>query len=223
MCFSPTADVVAAAVIGVAGIDAVRHVGGRDEVLLAALPLLLAAHTLVEAFVWWGLRGQVGDGVEAIAVAVYLGFAFVVLPVYAPASVLALERGPVRRLDAVVAVAVAAGVVTAGALAAALLSGPVTVRAERRHVVYNVELWAGPVVVALYLFATCGAFLVASRRFLRWFGAVNLAAVAVLAWIATHAVVSLWCAWAAVVSTAIALHLRRRRRVLAGRPAPVNR
>nr|MDT0663956.1 DUF6629 family protein [Micromonospora sp. DSM 115978] len=206
--------VVAAAVIGAAGIDALRHARSRREVPLASLPLLFAAHTFVEAFVWWGLRGQVGDGVEAVAVAVYLGFALVVLPVYAPTTMLALEQGDGRWLPGrrgVVLAAVMAGVVTAAALAAALIRGPVTVRAEQHHVVYSVELWAGPVVVVLYLFATCGAFLVASRPFLRWFGAVNLVAVGVLAWLATHAVISLWCFWAAVVSIAIALHLRRQR------------
>jgi hypothetical protein len=103
----------------------------------------------------------------------------------------------------------AAGMVTAILLAAALVRGPVTVRAEHHHVVYNVQLWAGPVVVALYLFATCGAFVVSSQRFLRRFGAANLVAVAVLAWIATNAVISLWCTWAAAASIMIAFHLRR--------------
>ncbi|EFC79974.1 hypothetical protein [Parafrankia sp. EUN1f] len=47
-----------------------------------------------------------------------------------------------------------------------------------------------------------------SLRFLRWFGAVNLAAVGLLAWLETDAVTSLWCAWAAVTSIAVAVHLR---------------
>lgn len=207
MCFSPEADVVAAAVIGAAGIDAIRHIERRDEVLVAALPLLLAVHTFVEAFVWWGLRGQVGDGVETAAVAVYLGFAFVILPVYAPAAVLATERR--LALRRITVLALAAGVVTATVLAAALIHGPVTASLEPHHVVYRTTIWAGPVVVALYLVATCGAFMASSRRFFRWFGAANLVAVAVLAWIATNAVISLWCAWAAAVSIAIAVHLRR--------------
>jgi hypothetical protein len=52
----------------------------------------------------------------------------------------------------------------------------------------------------------------------RWFGAVNLVAVALLAWIDHTAVISLWCAWAAITSIAIALHVRARR---PGRPASV--
>jgi hypothetical protein len=58
MCFSAGADLMGGAVLGVIGVDAVRHVSGRgDHVALASLPLLLAAHQLVEAFVWWGLDG----------------------------------------------------------------------------------------------------------------------------------------------------------------------
>jgi hypothetical protein len=207
MCFSPEADVVAAAVIGAAGVDALRHVRRRAQWPLAALPVLLAAHTPAEAFVWWGLRGTVGDAGRAAATAIYLGFAFLVLPVYVPAAVLALERVPARRRVEVVALVT--GVLCSAGLAAALAAGPVTARPERHHVVYSVDLWAGPAVVALYVLSTCGALLVSGRRFLRRFGVANLAALLLLAWVATDAVTSLWCAWAAATSIAAAVYLRR--------------
>ena len=38
---------------------------------------------------------------------------------------------------------------------------------------------------------------------------MNLAAVGVLAWLDQVAFISLWCAWAALTSVAIAVHLRR--------------
>lgn len=40
-----------------------------------------------------------------------------------------------------------------------------------------------------------------------------LLAVIVLAWVESSALTSLWCAWAAVTSVAIAAHLRRERRL----------
>ncbi|OAA28135.1 hypothetical protein UG55_1006108 [Frankia sp. EI5c] len=213
MCFAPEADVVAAAVIGAVGVDALRHAHGRASWPLAALPALFAVHTLVEAFVWWGVRGDLGDAgtssaVRTGATAVYLAFAFVILPIYVPVMMLTQERVPARRRAG--AVTLAAGVVCACWLAAALVAGPVRARADRHHITYSVDLWAGAVPIALYLVSTCGVLLLSGRRFLRRFGAANLVALAGLAWVSTEAVISLWCVWAAATSVAIAWHLRRR-------------
>jgi hypothetical protein len=63
VCFSAQADVVGGAVVAVIGFDAARHVNQqRDHLAFAALPLLLAAHELDEALVWWGLQGHVPAG-----------------------------------------------------------------------------------------------------------------------------------------------------------------
>ena len=43
---------------------------------------------------------------------------------------------------------------------------------------------------------------------MRWFGAANMVAVLVLAWLYETAFISLWCAWAAITSISIALWLR---------------
>ena len=58
MCFSAQADLVGGIVVGAIGVDACRHLRGRnDHLMLAGLPLLLGAHQLDEAFVWWGIHG----------------------------------------------------------------------------------------------------------------------------------------------------------------------
>ncbi|KJE20338.1 hypothetical protein FF36_05396 [Frankia torreyi] len=197
---------MAAVVIGGVGVDAARHVRTGAQWPLAALPLLFAGHTLVEAFVWWGLRGDVSGRVQTVATVLYLIFAFLVLPVYVPVTVLVLEHVPRHRPIEIITLV--AGVICAAGLAVALISKPFTARPEGHHIVYHVHLHAGPVIIALYLVSTCGALIVSGRRFLRWFGVFNLAAVALLAWVATEAVTSLWCAWAAVTSMAVAAYLR---------------
>ncbi|MCK9899761.1 hypothetical protein CC117_01575 [Parafrankia colletiae] len=221
MCFAPEADVVAAVAIGAVGVDALRHVRDRAAWPLAALPVLFAAHTLTEAFVWWGVRGDFVDpgasaATRSAATAVYLAFAFVILPVYVPVVMLALERSPARQRAG--AAVLAAGVVCAAWLAAALVTGPVRARADEHHITYTVDLWAGSVPIALYLVSTCGVLLLSGQPFLRRFGAVNLVAVAALAWVSTAAVTSLWCLWAAATSVSIAWHLRAR----AGAPGRPN-
>jgi hypothetical protein len=52
VCFSAQVDAVSGVVVTFIGLDAFVHVHrGRHHVALAALPLLLGAHQLAEAFV----------------------------------------------------------------------------------------------------------------------------------------------------------------------------
>lgn len=81
--------------------------------------------------------------------------------------------------------------------------------AEGHRVVYQVHVQHRSLVVLLYLAATCGALLPSSQRYIRRFGVVNLAAAGALIWLDQTALISLWCAWAAITSLTITLHLRR--------------
>jgi Family of unknown function (DUF6629) len=208
MCFSATADLVGGGVLAVLGLDAVVHVHRRrDHLALAALPLLLAAHQVDEAFVWWGLQGDVRASVGRVATWVYLIIAFVVLPVYVPAAVLALEPAGGRRR--VMAGFLGLGAVVSAVLLVAMVAGPVTAVLGDHHLGYGIGIPAGWLVVSGYVAATCGAMVFSGYRRLAAFGAVNLIAVAVLARVTLDGFASLWCAWAAVTAAMISLHLRR--------------
>jgi hypothetical protein len=207
MCFSAGADVVGGVVIGAIGVDVLRHVGGRRRyALLAALPLLLAAHQLVEAFVWWGLQGDVPAAIGHLATWVYLVFAFVVLPILVPVAIMVLEPEGRRRLTMVPFVVL--GVVVSGLLLAAMVRGPVTATLADHYVGYSTDLHAGRLVVMLYVTATCGALILSGVRDIARFGVINLVAVVLLAQLTIDGFASLWCAWAAISSAAFAIHLR---------------
>jgi len=205
MCFSAGADLVAGAVIGAIGFDGLRHVRRPAEIWLASLPLVLAAHQLVEAAVWLGLEGRVAEDTWRPALGIYLAIAFGVLPVLVPVAVSVLEppehRGRLRWFTAV-------GAVVSVVLMYAVVRGPVDARILRLHIGYSVDLWHGGAVVALYVLATCGPMLFSRYRHVRWFGFGNVIAAAGLAWLAETAFISLWCLWAAVTSVAIVVHLR---------------
>ncbi len=186
------------------------------ELPLAAIPAVLAAHQLTEAVVWWGLDGQVPSAVWRPALWVYLAIAFGVLPVLVPVAVGALEPLANRRR---VAVFTAIGVTVAIVLMYAVMRGPITATIEGHHIAYDVDLWHGGLIVLLYVVATCGTMLVSKYQHVRWFGMVNLVAVGFLAALSKSGLISLWCAWAAVTSVAIAVHLRRGHRTPSERPA----
>jgi hypothetical protein len=206
MCFSATADLVVGTITVAAGVDAMAHVNRPAQRLVAALPLVLGTHQLVETLVWWGLEGSVGESTWRPAMWVYLAIAFGVVPVLVPLAVGALEpRMHGWRTTAFTSIGGAVSIT----LMWAVVRGPVSASIEERHITYDVDLWNGGFIVAMYVLVTCGSLLVSRRREVRWFGAVNLVAVAVLAWLAQTALISLWCAWAAVTSVAIAIMLRR--------------
>lgn len=207
MCFSPEADLVGGAVIGGIGVDVVRHVDNRrSHMALAALPLILGAHQLDEAFVWWGKQGHVPSGLGTTAMWVYLLIALVLLPIFVPTAVLLLEPTRRRRMAMVPFAVIGAGV--AIELLIAMIRGPVGVTIHPYHLSYSVRISDGFLVVSLYVVAVCGALLLSGFRSIAFFGVANLVAVIVIAKLTIDGFASIWCAWAAITSVVVALHMR---------------
>ncbi|MEV7560090.1 DUF6629 family protein [Streptomyces sp. NPDC089795] len=200
MCWSATADLVAGTVISAAGIVCLARVRRARDLPVAALPLLLGVHQLVEAAVW-----GTGGGCSPAATA----WAVIALPlpaVWVPAGVLWAAAPEVRRrLWGPMAV----GLATAGVLAYCLATGPVTAEIRGRTIGYGVNVPWMPLVLTGYLFATLGALLLGGDRRLRTFGVVL--AVGALACSALWRLefASTWCAFAAVASLLVLGWVRR--------------
>jgi len=207
VCFSPQADVVGGLVICAIGVDSVRHVHQRREFLpLAWIPVLLGIHQFIEALVWLWLQGHVPREIGHPALWAYLLIAFVVLPVFVPLAVVALE--PTKRRKWMMGPFVSIGVAVAVVLFAAMVRGPVAVRLAPYHLAYSIRLSDGFLVVALYVVAVCGPLLISGYRHVAIFGMVNLVAVIIIARLTVSGFASVWCGWAAVSSGAITLHCR---------------
>ncbi|MEV7887708.1 DUF6629 family protein [Streptomyces sp. NPDC002817] len=201
MCWSATADLVAGAGIVGVGVACVARVRRAGDLPMASVPLLLGAHQLVEARVW-----QVGGGTGPATV-VWAVIALPLLAAWVPLAVLcAVPRQAWGRL----AIPVVCGVVTAGAMAYAIATGPVRAEIRGHTVGYVLGLPRTEVLIAGYLLATVGALLLSGDRWLFGFGV--LAAVGVLVcwalWRLEFA--STWCAFAAVCSLVVLGWVRRR-------------
>ncbi|MFZ0180003.1 MAG: DUF6629 family protein [Candidatus Dormiibacterota bacterium] len=206
MCFSAEADLCTGIVVGAVGIDALRHVRKPHQMALAATPVLFAVHEVDESFVWWGLQGQVAFPVEHAAIYIFLAVAFL-LPFWVPFAMLGVETKVHRRqlMGALLVV----GTVTTVALLVAIVRGPVGATIDGSHIAYSADINYAGILIALYVVATCGSCLVASNGWLVLLGLANLGAVIALGWITFTGFTSLWCAWAALTSVAIAVYLRR--------------
>lgn len=207
MCFSPEGDLVGGLVVTAIGVDACRHLRGRNNLLLlAALPLVLGAHQIDESLVWWSLQDHVPHLAGRIAMWIYLFIAMVVVPILVPLAIFKVE--PTARRRWLMAPFVALGTGVGIVLLLQLLRGPVTVKLGTYHLAYSIGLRHGILIIGLYVVATCGPLLVSGYRDIFVFGLANLVVVIILARLTADGFASLWCFYAALASGAITLHMR---------------
>jgi len=152
------------------------------------------------------LQGHLPRGIGHVALWAYLLIALVALPVFVPLAVIALE--PTGRRKAMMAPFALTGTAIAVILFAAMVRGPSGAQLAPYHLSYSVRVPDGLLIVALYVTAVCGPLLTSGYRNVVIFGAVNLVAVIVIARLTVSGFASVWCAWAAVSSAAIAPQCR---------------
>ncbi|MFD3502288.1 DUF6629 family protein [Streptomyces sp. NPDC058676] len=194
MCWSATADLVAGVGVAAVGVACVARVRSGRDLPLAALPLLLGAHQIVEAVVW------ASDGGSGPATVIWAVIALPLLAVWVPAGVWCAAPPHARpRL----LVLLAAGVASAAMLAYGLAAAPVTAEIRDRTIGYAVDLSHPRLLVVGYLLATVGSLLLSGDRRLLVMGI--LVAVGALACWALWRLefVSTWCAFAAVCSVVL--------------------
>ncbi|MHB9863913.1 DUF6629 family protein [Streptomyces sp. YIM S03343] len=194
MCWSATADLVAGAGISAVGVACVAQVRDLRQLPLAALPLLLGAHQLVEAAVW---HAGGGSGPATVAWAV---IALPLLALWVPAAVFCAAPPAARpRLR----LPLAAGAATAAVLVYRMATGPVRAEIRGHTVGYVFALPHGTLLTAGYLLATIGSLLVSGERRLVTLGVLVAVGAAVCRALWRLEFVSTWCAVAAVCSVAL--------------------
>ena len=194
MCWSAPADVVAGCSIVGLGALGLGFARTARDVPLAALPLLLGAHQLIEARIWSESAGT-DSVVRGPAVVAWTAIAYAVLPTYVPAAVLLVERSQ-RRIQQF---ALVVGLAVSALLVVQLTHG--VEATQHVHVMdYGVGIPWLPVVLAGYLTATCLPFLASREPLLRQLGTALALGAVVAVVLDVVAFASVWCALAAVVS-----------------------
>ncbi|WP_205314516.1 DUF6629 family protein [Nocardioides houyundeii] len=205
-----SADLTAGVALLPVAVVSLREVRTARELPFASLPLLFALHQLTEALVWHGASDYVSAGVQHAAALIYVLFAYPVLPVLVPLAVLLLEPHGRRQR---VAPFVLLGAVVAAYLLWAVLDGPLVVREEPHALVYGVGLTYGTMWAVLYVVAVIGPSVLSGYPSIVVFGLLNLVGLTVVAIVYVEAFASLWCVYAALISTLVTVHMVLRRRL----------
>jgi hypothetical protein len=209
MCFSPQADFVAGAVVAGVGVETLRRVRFRRELVVGALPLLFGVHQLVEGFVWLGLTRQVSSGVGDAAKEAYIVYAHAVLPAIVPLGFMLLE--PDRTRSRLMWPLVWLGLLLAVYMLWQVTAYPVGAQPQARCIDYTTHTPNDILIAALYVAVTCGPALLSSRRYLRWFALMSLVGVIAVSIVRADELTSLWCLYVALISVLILEHFRRQR------------
>jgi hypothetical protein len=218
MCFSATASFVTAGITGTIGIASLARVTQPRQLPLAATPILFALQQTFEGLLWLDLPLAPDGWTATILSLLFLLFAQVFWPVYAPCAVLLIEPNVRRRH--LMWLCFAAGVCVGTWLLWSILSGSHGAVVLACHVVYVTGQRQPAELGLAYMVATCLSPLLSSHRTVAILGAV-VAIGSVVAWLFyAEAFVSVWCFFAATASVIILGHFERaRRRRLTASPA----
>ena len=207
MCFSAAASFTTGVALLLVGTVTTRRVRRPAELPFALVPVLFGVQQLIEGALWLTFPDK-APHVNTVLTHVYSLFSHVLWPIYVPIAVLLLEPVAWRRK-------VLAGIALAGAIVGLyllyfLVSLPIVVRFEGRHLSYVSPHFYIVAVMVFYVLGTCISSLFSSYRSVRWFGFT-----AVLSFVAAYAFyaawfISVWCFFAAVLSGVVLLHFPRR-------------
>ncbi len=208
MCFSASASFAASGVIGVIGLATLRHVREPRALLFAAVPMLFAVHQFTEGFVWLGLDGRIGPVALDHVTFLFMLYAQGILPFLMPLAVLLMEP-PGRRRKAIMALTVLGALVCAWMIYG-LIFFESTCFVEDHSIAYRNPLTGNFRVSLLYIVATCGALVSSTHRVIRSYGVLNIIGLTIAQIVKEFAFASVWCFYAAILSTVIYWQFSRR-------------
>lgn len=211
MCFSATASVIVGGSLTVAGVATLKLARGRAELPFAAIPLLFAVQQLVEGLLWYSIQNDMLQLKTAMTY-LFTFFSHLLWPVFIPFAVTRMEGVDVAiepwRNNAMWGFRVV-GVVVAMFLLELVATQPLTAVVDI-HIVYVTPFFYDWPMMVFYIAATCIVCLFSTYPLVRLFGLMVLVFFFVSYWFYTHALFSVWCFFAAILSLIVYLHFRQR-------------
>lgn len=207
MCFSAPVSFTAAVVLLGLGAATIRWAPRGPGGAFAFVPLLFGMQQALEGALWLAVDGTVG-GTRSLTYG-YVMFSHVLWPAFIPLAVLGAETDRRRRLPLLALAAV--GLAVAVYFATAIVVNGTTASPLEGRIDYDIpDPW--PMAATFgYLAAALGSLLVSGQRWVRAFGVACVLAAAVTYAVAAYAFASVWCFFAAALSTGLAARFMRAR------------
>ncbi len=200
MCFSASASFITSGGLALIGGASVKTAKGKQKIL-AAIPFVFSIQQALEGVQWLALRQ---NNICSVAGYGYLFFALMVWPIYIPVTVFILDKKRARVLRWFVGLGAGLSLF----FFVLMLTHPLDISIIGHSIAYWLGVPFEKFVGALYLAIVCGALFVSSKPAFRGFGVLILvsAVISVIYFYAAFA--SVWCFFAAIISSLIYLYLR---------------
>ncbi len=200
MCFSASASFTASAVLSLIGLVSLNRVKKRSHYLFAAIPFLFGIQQFSEGMVWNALKTEQNASIPILA---FLFFAFIVWPIWVPASLYLVETNPMRKK--LILGCLGFGLLVVSSISYSWFFEYPTAIIESCHILYLVQIsstnWLLGTIA--YLIATIAPFFLCSNHAFWWMGAVLATSYAVSYLFYYQYLISVWCFFAAVLSILI--------------------
>ncbi len=204
MCFSATASLIAGGTLSAAGVLTISKAKTKAELPFASIPLLFGIQQLIEGVVWLSFGNS---ALNIISTYAYSMFSHVLWPIFVPASILLLEKDPVRRriLQVFTGIGLAVGIY----LFYFIFQDGVTSQILNKSIAYNSPHLYLPFVLTLYVFATCISFFISSNKIINIIGVVMITSFLIAGWFFSETFISVWCFFAAILSVLVYCYFKR--------------
>lgn len=204
MCFSATASFIAGVSLTAIGVATVTMARRRTDIPFAMIPLLFGIQQLIEGMLWLSFKFE-APLLNVSMTYLFTFFSHVLWPIFVPLSIGLMETVPWRKK------LILAFQITGGAVGLYLLyfiiRFPITSEIKV-HVMYIFPHFHKPMVLLLYIAATCISGFFSSHKMVNIFGALALVLFIVSYWFYTVAFFSVWCFFSAILSAVIYLHFK---------------
>jgi hypothetical protein len=222
MCFSATGSFAVSGVLTGLGAASILRNPSKPNRMFAAIPLIFAAQQASEGVVWLTIHGEAHARLHQVAVIVYLACALVIWPTWLPWSLLWVEKQPSRHR-------VLAAILGVGALfSACALFVLLRARPIARIVGHSLEYeyahsgkFPLPLIyLVAYLVPTVAPLFVSTANLARVIGTMLVLSLGATVLIQRNALTSVWCFFAAILSSLIILSVERLRHTATTAPRP---
>lgn len=200
MCFSAPASFAASGGIAVLG-GASLKVAKKEEKILALMPILFSVQQAFEGIQWLSLKS---GSVSMFAGYGFLFFAFLVWPIYVPAAVFLLDK----KRKKILRWFVLSGFLLSVFFLIILISKPLSINVINRSIQYSFETPFNLAIRASYLLVVFLPLFLSSNRAFRWFGVAILAAAIISEIFFVSTFASVWCFFAALISSIFFVYLK---------------
>ena len=207
MCFSAPVSFGAAGILGLAGLTTLARIRTRDEVPLAAIPLVFAAQQALEGALW--LTVPAGPDHSLLYANLFAAIALILWPLLIPVAMGLVETDPRRRILMFLLVPASIGV--AVDYAGIMFRHPYRAWPVGHALTYVNNHPISPVMLAIYVVCACLPPLISSSPALRLFGLIVIAGLAFTFLAFYEGFISVWCFFAALASLTIWQFFRTRR------------